>query len=282
MCTTVNLTTYFVVNNSGLEVNLNNALQEFGLTDQQSKIYLLLIKHKELRIHEIVKLSGIPRSSVYENLDNLFVLGLIEENIEDSYKKFRAYPITSLGHRLDEEIRELKQKSIKLSKLENLIADEFTEPASNAFHIRNYSGKSGARQLFWNTLKAKGPVDVYSEWGRSKYLGVRFYERFVTQSLNKNIVERVIIAKSDKTFKLVQEHLGSSVSRTKPNSVRVIVDGSIKITGETFIYDNIFAQVYLKNGEIHGFEIENPHFVKSQKSIFRYLWQTASPLSEHL
>lgn len=61
--------------NNGL-AKIQRDLELLGLSRDQAKIYLLLVIHKELRIQEIVKLTQMPRSSVYEGLKRLYELGM--------------------------------------------------------------------------------------------------------------------------------------------------------------------------------------------------------------
>jgi sugar-specific transcriptional regulator TrmB len=94
-------------------------LMQFGLTEEQAKIYLLLVAHKELRIQEIVNRTAIPRSSVYESLKKLYELGIAEEIIDDHFKKIRPYPIGILRHGLNEKMTTLQRLASDLDELEH-------------------------------------------------------------------------------------------------------------------------------------------------------------------
>lgn len=264
--------------------NLLPELEKFGLSKNQAKIYLYLVEYKELRIQEIVRLTGIPRSSVYENLKGLFEVGIAEEIVEDNFKRIRAYPISAIKHGLDEKMLHLQKLSKDLSSLEKAITlKDSTEPAQSAV-LRSYKGRSGARQLYWNTLKAEGTVYVYSDWGRVRYVGKKFYENFVVESRARSISERVLINLTAEARESIRAftYPGSPISRTRMQDIRVLDKKKIFIKGDSLIYDNIYAQVYLKNIEINGFEIESSHFVATQRSIFETLWDMAEPVSKLL
>jgi sugar-specific transcriptional regulator TrmB len=179
----VNSTTDTVVTNNQV-VDIHRELMQLGLNDKQAELYLLLVKHKELRIQEIVNLSQLPRSSVYEHLNKLYKFGIAEEIVENNYKKIRAYPISSIGHNLNEEIQKLKRMSDNLGALEKTINLNISKHNDDLASVRYYRDRAGARQIYWNSLKAKNTVYVYSEWGRSKYVGKKFYEDFVSINLN--------------------------------------------------------------------------------------------------
>ncbi|HUP26412.1 MAG TPA: helix-turn-helix domain-containing protein, partial [Candidatus Limnocylindrales bacterium] len=96
---------------------IKKELEKFGLSKNQAEIYLLLVNRGELRIQEIVELSGIARSSVYESLHALFELGIAEEVIEDNFKKIRPYSIGIIKHGLDDQVSYLKKLQSDLADL---------------------------------------------------------------------------------------------------------------------------------------------------------------------
>ncbi len=263
---------------------IKKELEKFGLSKSQAEIYLLLVDHKELRVQEIVRLAGIPRSSVYENLKSLLELGIAEEIIHDNYKKIRPYSIGAMRHGLDEKMFRLQRLTKDLDNLEKTIKLKAQNGSPNSTTIHFYKGRSGARQLYWNTLKAKNTVYVYSDWGRGRYIGMRFYENFVSEYRKRGLKEKVLINPTVYALESIRKYTypGSPISRTKIEDLRVIDKKKILIKGDTLIYDNVYAQAYLKNVEISGFEIESRDFTKTQRSIFKTLWKTAKPISKLL
>jgi len=246
-------------------------------------VYFLLLERGECRIQELVGLTRIPRSSVYEILKNLFALGLATEIVEDTHKRIRAYPLSNLKHGLQEKIVELENRSQELDDLENILKVRLQSTVP-PMSVRYYKDVSGARQLLWNTLKSKDTVYVYSAWGRGRYVGMKYYENFVSESRNRDIREKVLINPTEHALESIRKYTypGSSISRTKTEDIRTIPKKEIPITGETFIYGDIYAQIYLKDDEIVGFEIENGNFARMQRATFEKLWGLAVPVSELL
>jgi sugar-specific transcriptional regulator TrmB len=260
---------------------LRRELEKFGLSRKEAEIYLLLVEHKELRIQEIVKLAKIARSSVYQCLKRLFELGIAEDIVENSFRKIRPYPIGKMKHGLDEKIGELKRLTYDLDLLEKEIS---LSPISSKkiTAVRYYKDRSGAQQIFWNSLSAQGITYVYSDWGRGRYVGMKFYENFVEEWRIKGLKEKVIINLTEDSLASIKAYTypGSPISRTNVEDIRVFLEADIPIKGDTLIYNNIYAQIYLKNVEIHGFEIESEDFVNSQKAIFEHLWNDAKPVTD--
>ena len=277
----VNLATEADVKKLSNHRRIKEELQKFGLSKTQADIYLLLVTNKELRIQEIVKLSGVPRSSVYDNLRVLFELGIAEEVIHNTHKKIRPYSVGAMRHGLDEKMFHLERLRNDLDSLENTIKIQEQTGSPNSTTVRFYKSRSGARQLYWNTLKAKSTAYVYSDWGRGRYVGVRFYESFVSEFRERKLKEKVLINPTPYALESIKKYNypESPISRTRVEDIRAVDRKKIFIKGDTLIYDNVYAQVYLKNLEINGFEIESQDFTRTQRSIFETLWDTATPVA---
>lgn len=256
---------------------LQKELVRLGLPYNQAVIYSLLAVNAELRIQEIVKLSGTPRSTVYESLKGLAQLGLIEETVEEHYTKLKAYPLSALRHQLKDQLELTNQRLAKVDKLEQLVASPDNHAGQN-LTVRYYKDRAGGRQLLWNTLHATDRIYVYSAWGRSAYVGKKFYETFVEESAKRHIQERVLINPYPAILDFIQKDLDSPTSRTKIADIRTLEKKHVPIHGETFIYDDIYAQIFLQDQKITGFEIESQQFVDMQRSMYETLWNAARPI----
>jgi sugar-specific transcriptional regulator TrmB len=260
---------------------MSRTLEKFGLTTIQSNIYLFLSQNGRKRISVLSTLLGIPRTSIYEALKQLINMGLIEEILEDTYRSYEAQPLGILRHGLNDKKIQLEHLYKELSLVENQIS-KLALPIHPKLTIRHYKGVAGARQLFWNTLKSREKLYVYSEWGRGRYLGIEYYKNFVSASKERGVRESVLINPTTRVTESIRAHVNTPVSRTNLQTIRTIPEQKIKFRGETFMYDAIYAQVYLKDREITGFEIESKRFVDTQRAIFETLWDNATPLSKLL
>ena len=48
-------------------MELSNALKEYGLSDNEIKVYITLIKTGESTVQNIAKNSNLPRTTIYQN-----------------------------------------------------------------------------------------------------------------------------------------------------------------------------------------------------------------------
>jgi sugar-specific transcriptional regulator TrmB len=101
-----------------LSVGINaQTLNQIGLTSNQAKLYITLLKAGRLSALNLSKHSKVPRQEVYRVLNELQDMGLVEKIIAIP-NEFEAIPI-DLGLQIliskkDELIREIKEKTKKI------------------------------------------------------------------------------------------------------------------------------------------------------------------------
>lgn len=262
--------------------SIKQKLTNYGLTSRQADIYLILLKSSDMRIRDLVEQTKLPRSTIYEDIKSLCELGLVEWTIHEHHKKLKAYPLSILKHRIHKSIVEAEYKLDEIDLIEGSI-DKLVQPGQvPAVQVKYFEGVSGARQLFWNTLKASSELYVYSEWGRGKYVGIDFYKRFVEESRVRQVREKVITNSDRRVIDSISKYADSPVSRTKIDTIRMVSSSEVELKGETLIYDDVYAQVFLKGEVISGFEVHSSEFVKTQRALFEKLWQSAQPCQEYL
>ena len=99
------------------------SLKKMGLTEYEAKIYATLCMLGQGAVSEISKTSGVPRTSVYDVLNGLKKLGLIEEQ----YGKpmlYKSIPPEKAVERLRKEIDAAEDQALKsLKKLGKFTAE---------------------------------------------------------------------------------------------------------------------------------------------------------------
>jgi HTH-type transcriptional regulator, sugar sensing transcriptional regulator len=95
-------------------------LKDFGITDKEANIYLLVAKHGALRSTEVTRLSGNDKAEVYRILTNLQNKGLIERTLE-APTRFSAVPFEKV---IDSFIKNKRDEAEIIEKKKtNLIED---------------------------------------------------------------------------------------------------------------------------------------------------------------
>jgi hypothetical protein len=133
----------------------------------------------------------------------------------------------------------------------------------------------------WNSLLAEKETIAYAQFGKIEIVGYNFFEWHCKMMIEKKIQDRVITnPKKDILNFLINDPMKGY--RQVFEETRIIDQKRLYISGDTTIYNNVFAVCYWKQGEIVGVEIENEELVRTQKSIFEEMWKLAKPLAQYL
>ncbi|HEX2021172.1 MAG TPA: helix-turn-helix domain-containing protein [Candidatus Thermoplasmatota archaeon] len=108
-----------------LTVDRVGVLLEHGLTEYQARVYLALLDFPALNAGALAKASQIPRNRLYEVLEELQALGLVEI-ILDETRKYRALPLALY---LDRSVNELKDRILRIQAQREYLGAAFQPPA---------------------------------------------------------------------------------------------------------------------------------------------------------
>lgn len=259
-------------------ISFASKLEAFGFSPTDTRIYLHLIRKDPQTIHQIAQDMHMPRTTIYDSAMRLIEKGLLERIVIYKSQRLKAYPLEILQTIIDKKKATIDELSKNLLYLKRALK---SSPRQNtATQVRYYHGVQGMMQMLWNTLEAQDGTIGYSESGRITVVGKKFKLDWNKRMIDKGITDRVIINPAKETI-IHHFHSVESLSRDKFQTTRVLGEEQLYITGDTTIYNNVFAVCYWKQGEVVGVEIENPEFVKNQKSIFEKLWKIAKPAHEY-
>ena len=90
--------------------SIKEILKEFGLADNQAKIYIFLAKHGVLKGGEISKQTKMPKAVVYRTLKILQSKGFVESTLE-SPARFTAVPFEVI---IDYNIKTKKEEALQI------------------------------------------------------------------------------------------------------------------------------------------------------------------------
>ena len=257
--------------------SIEEKLSQFGLNHIEAEIYLYLLNKEPQTIVTISKVLNIPRTSIYDNALHLIEKGLVERIIQYKSQRLRAFPLNILQSIIDKEKTKIEELQKNLLDLEENVK-HFLAPTT-ATQVRYYHGAQGFMQMMWNTLSAEKETIGYSEFGRIEVVGRKFTDRWYEETIKRKIVDRVITNPNPSMLSKITKNPDHKY-RDQYQNTRLLPEEKLYISGDTTIYNNIFAVCYWKQGEVVGIEIENAELVKTQKSIFELLWSLAEPLSQ--
>lgn len=95
-----------------------------GLSEYQARVYLALLEFPALNAGALAKAAQTPRNRLYEVLEELQAVGLVDVILEDT-RKYRALPLTSY---LDRSVHELKERIGRIESQRDYLAAAFHAP----------------------------------------------------------------------------------------------------------------------------------------------------------
>jgi sugar-specific transcriptional regulator TrmB len=234
---------------------MEEELREIGLTKNESKVYLAMLRLKNALAGQIAEKSGVHRRNVYDALERLTEKGLVSYVYGRKRKYFKAEPPQNLM-RLIEIKREILSEG--MPKL-NSMFQEYT-PEVN---VRVYSGKESLKNILEDQLKTRTEILVYGKSvGNAPEL--RFYfPQYKMKRVKKKINIRAILnessRKTEKKFPFAK--------------IKYLPDDFIGPIS-TSIYDGKIAiMLMLETTTI--IIIENKKLYESYKKYFKLIWNIA-------
>lgn len=241
---------------------MEKVLKELGLTENEAKIYLFLLKKGATTTGSIIKETKISNSRVYASLNTLQDKGLITYTIQKNGKHFESVDPKRLLY-LEEERKENIAKIIPiLSQWRNT-----TEIETISAVYEGFQGFKTAFQKIIDDCPNDGEIFI-----------IGFSEQpYATKSLRTFISNMNLrSAKKKQRLKILldittRKTLGKDRAKEKYSEIRYMPQGyvspaSIDIMGE-------YVYMFLWEEKPYVFMIKNQRLADSFKQYFHFLWQ---------
>jgi sugar-specific transcriptional regulator TrmB len=253
--------------------NLLGILEPFGLSQEESKIYLELLEKKISTALSLSRSLHIGRTKVYRILDKLIEKELVVQQLDSSGFKFIANDPNQLSLLLTKKESELISLQKNLPQVIKMLQSKVDSGKSGS-RILYYRGQEGLSQVNWNLLRAKGEFLSYEVSTASAYL-----PQAEAEKLRQAIVEKKIFVRT-LTNKTYQEPYTDVIELVKKWwQLKYISPKNLQIRADIFIYNDIYAVCnYLDTGDVFCFEIYNEHMAQMQRDIFEQLWSEAAAM----
>ena len=237
-------------------------LQEFGLTRNEAKVYLTLLKLGSCLAGEITERSGIHRRNVYDSIERLIEKGLVSFVITNNRKYFTATdPKRFLGI-IGEERHYLQKKEEDIKKIlpELLLDKKLTKRKQDVYFFR---GIEGLKFVYDDILRVSKDYIGYGPAEQEGLLKVYFIH-FIEQRKRKKIRANLIYNENARNQKFVRSPL---------IKVRFLPE-QYSSHAALRIYGNKTA-ILLFSEEPLAILIENKSIADGYRKYFNILWNTA-------
>jgi sugar-specific transcriptional regulator TrmB len=202
---------------------LEKTLRWIGLTGNEAKVYLGLLKLGSAKAGRISKESGINRTTTYDALKRLLEKGLASYVVKANRKLFMpAHP-----NRLLEMVKEREGETRKIVPI---LEDLYKKPKERQ-NVTLYHGYKGVKSVFEDIIREGKPNCVLDAEGqfteRMPYYAPYFIRRVEEKAIPiKHLVRRGVDIKTSKTtqVKYIPKRVRSSaVTNIYGNKIGIII-----------------------------------------------------------
>ena len=243
---------------------MEKQLEELGLSKNEAKIYLFLLKRGATTTGSIIKETGTANSRVYESLNILIKKGLVSYNIQKDGKHFQAIAPKKLLD-IEEERKE---------KIESLIPDLIKIQSSEGEKTTSavYEEYEGFKTAFNKIINDCPKNETIYILGFSEQLyATKSLRTFLTninlKSAKKKQKLKIILDKS------IKETFGKDREKEKYTEVRYMPKGYISPAAIDIFEDYVY--IFLWEEKPFVYMIKNKTIAESFKQYFNFLWKIA-------
>ncbi len=231
-------------------------LEELGLTRNEAKIYLSLLKLGSAPVSEIAHLSSLNRANMYNTINTLIKKGLLTFVIKNNVKYFMAVEPKKL-------MAYIKEKEDKLQKI--LPELEKIEQIPPRIDVEIFEGKEGVKTFFMMLSKTKKEVVGFGVTG-IVYEILEYYAPKIFKKLSENVNARYIAFNKAKQKEIIK------LKNTKFKFFPKETDNF----ATTLIFDNYVAIFNFKD-KPKVVLIKDKLISEGYRKYFEFMWLTATP-----
>ena len=257
-----------------MEEQLTNYLKKLDVSDNETKIYLTLLKTGPLNARALAQAVGIKRTTIYNYVHYLMEKGLIIKSVSSAEAVFEANPPGNIFPDLvTQKIKEGKEMQDNLPQLLRVIQDDISANSLNILgnvEIKFYKGAINARKIYEESFKAN-EVRAFAKVDKKEALWTDntkvFNDAFSQNAQFKwweiiygdsaiQISEDIYTNTDRYFFKFLPKHL--------------------KLTSEDIlIYDGKVAIINFRGGAT-SIVLQSADFYHNLKELFDFIWNLIS------
>lgn len=238
---------------------IEEVLSELGMTGNEIKVYLALLKSGQLSVNEIGTRSGLHRQVCYDALERLLEKGFVSYVIENSKKFFKALEPEKLLDYLEQKKELVKEAMPELSRISKAAKEETQVDIIKGRNVI----KAIVRDVLRELSKNKGELLMLGvdeeKFEEEDRIAIRQY---INQMKKLKLKERLIAKK------------GARVYFEGPQSEYRLIKPRFFNPNPTYIYGEKIVQVIWGN-PVTAIMVTNRSVNDAYKKYFEMLWKIA-------
>lgn len=253
---------------------LEDILEVFGLKGGDTKAYKSLLEFGSVPVGTLAKNMGVPRTTLYGNLERLYEQGLVAKSIQKGITLYTAEPLEKIDLIYQKRIESLKKKQYAAKKL---IPELEAEIGIHRFKpkIRQYEGQHELQAILEDMLLLED-IETLAFWPIDKMMDVMqddFTHYHNKERIKRNISIRVVWPHqhSETTKKWPYLSVGSAFLREAR-----LAPLNINFNMGYWIYGTKVAFVSSR-AETFGFIVDSQEYTDLMRSQFEVMWNISNP-----
>jgi sugar-specific transcriptional regulator TrmB len=235
-------------------------LKEFGLSETEITIYTTLLKTGDSTANRIAKITGIKRTTTYDNLALLINKGIASIITKENV----TYYLASDPHKI---IRLIEDKKDRINKIIPEL-QSLKEIAKDTTGVTFFEGKKGVLTVLNDIIDEKKELWFYGSRKKALSALQHYPENFIQKRAEHKIQLKAVLANEDKEDPAYNDKKIYALSNLK------FLEHFNNTTTNVFIYGDKVA--FMTSGEnLVGIIIKNSDVVKQQRELFNLFWKIA-------
>ena len=243
-------------------------LTKVGLTSQESRTYLALLRIQESQTGGICKNTGIASSNIYNILDSLIKKGLVGYRVQNNIKIFMPASPETLNELFLEKEKRLEQEREEVTSLiASLKKERIEEPYSK---YKYYEGFINIKSM-WHEINSSLPnldtrtiIKIHAPRKGAYENLIGFYNEYHKLRHKLKLRQKMILPLDEKALAKEREKQLSDIRFMKLNN-----------EVEWGVVGDMFYMNYITGKTPRGFLIHDEKFAKTFGQAFDNLWKNA-------
>lgn len=255
----------------GEQANIYEILIKSGLSENEAKVFLVLLELGKGTVTQITRKAGLNRTTGYDILDSLVTKGLAsisgkepkQEYISESPDKI----ISLLEHQISDKEQQLKKIKSVLPEMRSL------HNVAGRPKVRFYEGVEGLKDVYEDTLSSTEAIRAYASVGDMHEGLPGYFPGYYKKRAEKGIAIRAIIPDTEAGIER------KTLDKNEMRESALVPKEKFLFSPEINIYDNKVMIASWK--EKLGIIIESAEIADAMKKIYELAWAEAKKLDQN-
>ncbi|MCA9386773.1 hypothetical protein KC669_01940 [Candidatus Dojkabacteria bacterium] len=253
---------------------VETVLRKFGLTDNEIKVYLTVLKQKDTSHNNISKACGVARTTVYDVIDSLEQKDLVQTIQQENQTHIVPQNPNQLIINVKERLGELRELEADVSSIAANLFNKFDNKEDDSDQ-KLYKGLEGARKAYFaeDFVTTTLPRHIITDLTTLNTFGEEDRQNTYPYEIKE------LIPVNDWVKFTLKKWLRDDPDFVKKREYRFIDNPVLQqYTRTTILSDKVLHACAFKN-EAWGLIIESKAYAESQLAMFNYLWSQSEKLT---